>query len=195
MKQFKKYFFRACSEYCFIFYYLLHYALTRLYLYTNLATWELRNAFLFFRIIEYPCFDCDLKSNLSSPEQLIDHLERCHKQDEEPLRAMMVRKKKMRGLGIRENEGDAVIDDESLLPPLARVCGVKNESGNDCFCIAGLHLLAQTDVFNRLTVQDHHSNCPAPSCLLAHFLYSYHSSKKRVISDRPLVDNYDKVSR
>jgi hypothetical protein len=108
---------------------------------------------------------------------------------------MMVRKKKMRGLGIRENEGDTVDDDESLLPPLARVCGVKNESGNDCFCIAGLHLLAQTDVFNRLTVQDHHSNCPAPSCLLAHFLYMYHSSKKRVISDRPLVDNYDKVSR
>jgi len=101
----------------------------------------------------------------------------------------------MRADSIRETaQTQEVCDDESLLPPLAKVCGVKNETGLDCFSIAGLHLIAQTDILNRLTVKDHHSNCLAPSCLLAHFLEAYHLSKRRVISDKPLADNYDKVS-
>lgn len=108
---------------------------------------------------------------------------------------MMTRRKKARNTEFRESAGAASkCSDESLLPPLSRVCGVKNETGLDCFSVAGLHLLAQTDVSNRLTVKDHHSNCPSPSCLLANFLSAYHSSKRRIISDKPLVDHYDKVS-
>ena len=107
----------------------------------------------------------------------------------------MLRRRKLRSDSVRESAHTQVsCDDESLLPPLAKICGIKNETGLDCFSIAGLHLIAQTDILNRLTVKDHHSNCPAPSCLLAHFLEAYHSSKRKVISDKPLVDNYDKVS-
>ena len=64
------------------------------------------------------------------------------------------------------------------------------------FCFVwslGLHLLAQTDLYDRLSVKSHHSNCPSPSCLLSHFLHEYASSKKRIISDRPLVDHFNKV--
>jgi hypothetical protein len=42
-------------------------------------------------------------------------------------------------------------------------------------------------------VKEHHAVCPAPSCLLAHFLDGYNSSKRRAVSNKPFVDNYDKV--
>jgi len=148
-----------------------------------------------FRVVEYPCLDCDLATKFPSPAQLADHLNRSHRKVDESLRVMMIKRKKPRNPEFRESGEDAHrTSDESLLPPLARVCGVKNETGLDCFSIAGLHLLAQTDISNRLTVKDHHSNCPSPSCLLGNFLSAYHSSKRRVISDKPLVDHYDKVS-
>ena len=170
----------------------------RLLLYSNLRQalflkiLKHRSIIFCYRVIDYPCFECDPKTNFTSTDQLVEHLSRCHRSAGESLRAMMLRRKRRRS-GDNVTSDEARRSDESLLPPLSRICGVKNESGQDCFCIAGLHLLAQTDVFQRLTVHDHHSNCPAPSCLLAHFLETYCESKKRVVSSRPLVDHYDKV--
>jgi hypothetical protein len=71
---------------------------------------------------------------------------------------------------------------------LRRICGIVNESGNDCFAISVLHLLGQTELPDRLAPIDHHSNCLVASCLAAHFFSKYRSH--RTIKGQSIFDNY-----
>ncbi len=82
----------------------------------------------FPRVIDYPCYDCHDKTNFTSPDLLVEHLSRRHRVAGESLRAMMVRRKRQRS-DDNVTSANAKKSEESLLPPVSRICGIKNESG------------------------------------------------------------------
>ena len=90
-----------------------------------------------FRVIEYDCLDCDAKPEFSSAAELCHHISNRHCNDGESLRQMTpLRLKRRRDENKVENASQCEKREE-LLPPLQRVCGVKNETSLDCFAIAG----------------------------------------------------------
>ena len=77
------------------------------------------------------------------------------------------------------------------MPPVGKICGVRNESGQDCFAIAVLHLLAQTEMVHKMEASEHHAKCTTASCLVAHFLTDYTSPKKRLVSADMMTKHYE----
>lgn len=57
-------------------------------------------------------------------------------------------------------------EDSNLYPALRKVTGIRNATGQDCFSISVLHLLAQTDLLERLEVKPDHKSCTVASCLV-----------------------------
>eukprot|EP00095_Tigriopus_kingsejongensis_P002733 maker-scaffold226_size249562-snap-gene-1.17 protein:Tk02733 transcript:maker-scaffold226_size249562-snap-gene-1.17-mRNA-1 annotation:"hypothetical protein" len=72
-------------------------------------------------------------------------------------------------------------------PALKRVTPLANRSGQDCFAIAIVHLLAQTELGARLDPPEHHrGGCPAASCVLGHYIRDY-ARGRRVVPDFEVV--------
>ena len=57
-------------------------------------------------------------------------------------------------------------EEQQLYPALRQVAGIKNATGQDCFSISVLHLLAQTELLERLEVKSDHQSCTKPSCII-----------------------------
>ena len=53
---------------------------------------------------------------------------------------------------------------------LRKVAGIKNPSGQDCFAISVLHLLAQTELAERLEVKPDHKECTEAACILGKYV-------------------------
>ncbi|TRY68420.1 hypothetical protein TCAL_02502 [Tigriopus californicus] len=133
-----------------------------------LAHWQQSHGFELHR---YHCFDCPAPHRpvFTNLEQLRHHLLDEHLTRGDVLRPM----RKRRGLA-----GPDPMDDltEPPVPPpqIATVRGLPNASGQDCFAISVLHLLAQTDLGQRLDPPTHHRHqCTVASCVLGHFLQDY----------------------
>lgn len=84
---------------------------------------------------------------------------------------------------LKENNG------ESLLPPRKKITGIQNTSGQDCFSISILHLLAQTEIIENL-VTNHDENCKKASCLMANFMSQYLGNVTKIIKPDLIVKNY-----
>lgn len=143
-------------------------------------------------ILEYPCFNCGQQDGKSasfpSLTGLRDHLKYKHDTTRSMgLKSMSKRRPSNQSL---PPPTASLVDpipskaDESLqwLTPPRRVTGIRNASGQDCFCVAALHLLAQTDLVSSENLSSHSNECTCTkaSCLLAHFYNKkYFNSNKR----------------
>ena len=100
-----------------------------------------------------------------------------------------MRKKRVRP-GCSKNSENSEEFKSSSSEGLKRVVAIRNDSGQDCFAISVLHLLAQTEIPKHLEAISHHSKCAEPSCLLAHFFDRYRKSQKRSLSILEIAQNY-----
>ena len=135
------------------------------------------------------CHVCPLES-FKSVEQFSDHLTQAHEdQTKMPLKPMHRRRLAM-GECDQAKSRETLKEDRTVLPPLERVTGLRNDSGQDCFSISILHLLAQTDLIKRAA---NHDDCKSSSCIFASFLATYAPlGKKRVAPFTPvsITSNY-----
>lgn len=122
----------------------------------------------------YPCLDgacAETDASFASLPEYKEHLLHQHLTKADVLRPMKRKYKRNveseQPLSDTEETASTPLEEFSEFPALKKVAGISNEGGQDCFAIAALHLLAQTELPERLgSIVRGHEECAHPRCLL-----------------------------
>ena len=141
----------------------------------------------------FKCYDCDGENEDFDKENFLKHLLKFHLTKGDALKPM--KKKRPPVIKVKDTPpkddtaADFVIEKSDPFPK--RVIGVKNESGEDCFAISVLHLLAQTELGEKVEVlEDHFGKCKDAKCLLSFFFQQYSNHKRKSVSLGHLAQNF-----
>lgn len=132
------------------------------------------------QVSEYLCFNCDdSRQNAKFPTilSLSEHLKFKH----EPVN----QKETLKSMQKRNRSSSEVIN-----KPRHKVIGLKNTSGQDCFSISVLHLLAQMDLFRDLKPLKKHAKCTKAYCLMVNFMNEYSNGQRYQLEPLSIVKNY-----